>query len=112
MAVDFSIKVGDVLPVLTATLSDASGALAINGATVRFHMDDRDTGAEIVNAVAENLDDATEANRGKVRYQWQAADTDTPGWFWGEFQVTFTGPKTLTFPSPGHLLIHVAEALA
>lgn len=96
MAVDFEIPKGRLLPILTATLTDANGAINLTGATVRFQMRlpgsstlKVDAAATVVNAVA-----------GQVSYAWQGTDTDTPALYVAWFEVTYSGPKPLNAPEP------------
>lgn len=100
---DFSIKKGDGLPALTATLIDANGnAVDITGCTVEFRMVDKartikvEDAAVVVNAVA-----------GVVRYDWQTGDTDTAGAYRGEFRVTDGSAKVQTYPTTGYVAIDV-----
>lgn len=109
----FTIKRGDQLPVLTATLSDTGGAFNLSGATVRLTLAEWHTRTPLLDRVAAtNLDDGAEGNRGKVQYTWAAGDTDTPGWYRGEWEVTFDDGRTLTFPNDDDLIVCVREDLA
>jgi hypothetical protein len=49
---------------------------------------------------------------GTVVYTWEDADVDAPGYYHGEFEVTFDDDSTLTFPNDGYLLIHVTAQVA
>lgn len=94
--VDFQIPQDRLLPLLTATLSDAAGVLNLSAASeVRFQM--RAPGATLlkVDAAAEIVN----AAGGQVRYLWQATDLDTEGLFIGWFEVTTTG-KPFNAPEP------------
>lgn len=63
-------------------------------------------------ALVLQVDDGNDGSKGKVRYAWQAADTDTPGTFWGEFEVTFPAAGGIqTFPNDRNLRIQVTPAL-
>jgi hypothetical protein len=94
--VDFEIPKGRLVPILTATLSDANGPIDLTGTSVRFQM--RLPGASVfkVDAVATPVD----AVAGQISYAWQGADTDTPGLYVAWFEVTFVGPKPLNAPEP------------
>lgn len=98
---DFTLKSHDRLPSIQATLSsdltDATG--------VDFIMRPASGGAVKVNAAAVVVD----ATEGIVRYDWLAADTDTPGQFQAEWEVTWTGGKKQTFPT---LTYHTIDVLA
>jgi hypothetical protein len=95
MAAAFSIPKADLLPNLSATLSDADGPINLTGAIVKFQMRlpgsstlKVDTSAAVVSAVA-----------GTVSYTWATGDTDTPGLYLGWFLLTFSG-KTMEAPNP------------
>ena len=110
---DFTIKKGDLLPELEATLKDGSDT-AIDltgrgGATVRFHMRATGTLTTKVDAAATIVTAAS----GEVKYTWVAADTDTAGTYFGEFEITWvTGSKLQRVPNDGHIEILVAENIA
>jgi hypothetical protein len=112
MAVDHTIKQGDRVPELTATLTDAAGApvnLTGNvGVVFRLTSVDSLTGTPKVNASAV-VDSPTLAT---VHYAWAGTDTDTPGLYFGEFQLTWGDGRTTTFPNDGNLLIKIVAQLA
>lgn len=108
---DFWIKRGDRKDSVEATLKDATGATVdLTGATVTFNMRAPGAASPKVSASAVNLDTGT-ATRGKVRYDWAAADTDTAGLYYAEFEVTFADGKRASFPSHTHLVVEVVEDL-
>ena len=52
----------------------------------------------------------TDESGGRISYQWLAGDTDTPGVFQVEIEVTFSDETVATFPSDGyHQLTILAE---
>jgi hypothetical protein len=57
-----------------------------------------DTAAVIVNPPA----------YGTLRYDWAAADVDTPGKFFGQFELV-RGGKTQNFPSDRYLVVEILE---
>jgi hypothetical protein len=92
---DFFLKQGDTAPALQATLKDgAQNAVDVTGATVVFSMET----AGVVK-VSEAQVTITTATDGVVTYSWSAQDTDTPGNYTGEFEVTFGGGAVQTFPN-------------
>lgn len=101
---DHSMKVGDTLPEITATLKDGNGnPVNIYQADVAFVMRSFD-GTVALEAPADNLDDNAEENTGKVVYYWAPGDTDVPGGYWLEWFVTFngmSGDEFETFPNDG-----------
>jgi hypothetical protein len=96
MAADFQIPQDRLLPILTATLSDADGPLNLAPASgVRFQMRapgastyEVDQPAAVVSAAA-----------GQVSYTWATGDTDTPGLYLAWFEVSTSG-KTFAAPEP------------
>lgn len=95
--VDFEIGEDDLLPVIEGTLLQDGDPIpgGLSGATVKFHMVGPLPATTVkVNANA-TIDDAVAC---EVSYAWVAGDTDTPGTYQGEWQVTFTGAKPATFP--------------
>lgn len=106
---DFYIKEGDLLPKIEATLKDETDtAVDLTDSTVKFKMNAHNDPTAKVDAAA-TIDDAL---NGKVSYTWIAADTDTPGAYDAEFEVTFPSTKVLTFPNNGYLKIQVVADLS
>lgn len=99
------MKVGDRRPVLRVQLGlhgDGSNPLA-GAVGVRFVMKSAKTNATKVDAAAtiESLSEKI------VAYEWQAGDTGQPGRFFGHFVVDYGSGVTGSFPSCGHIEIHV-----
>lgn len=109
---DFTIRRGDTLPVLTATLSATGGsALDLTGATVEMHLSRAGVTHDRACAIASNP--AT----GVVTYSFAAADWTgasalVAGTYRIEFEITFTGGAVLTVPTTGHYELVVEEDLA
>jgi hypothetical protein len=112
MTVDYTIKAGDRVPDLAATLTDAAGTpVNLTGNTgVAFRMTSVDslTGTPAVDAAAVVDTPAT----GSVHYAWGVGDTDDPGLYYGEFQVTWGDGRTTTFPNGSNILIKIVAQLA
>lgn len=104
MDIDFNLRKGDRLPLLTATLLDPDGdAVDLTTATgVIFQMRAKHASTLKVSAAASVLSPAT---AGRVQYAWAAADVDTEGLYEGTFEVTWTGGKTQTVPTAAESLI-------
>ena len=94
----FDMKQGDLKPALQVTLKDGDGvAVNVTGATVKFSMRNQATRALKINEGTVTL---VTAASGIVRYDWVAGDTDTPGLYDAEFEVTYAGPAgPETFPN-------------
>ncbi len=104
----WTMKQGDRLPELTATLMDGSGAaIDLTGLTVVFHM--RQVGATTL-AVSGTCTLITPA-AGSVSYPWAAGDTATAGNFQGEFEIQYSGQRVLTVPNGDSFPITIVPQL-
>jgi len=104
------MKVGDTGPAFQVTLRDGDGtAVDVSGSTILFKMrfvQGRASGVQDtlkVNSAATLVD----AANGVVEYQWAAGDTDTPGRYLAEFQVTFGSGVIQSYPNPGFNWVEV-----
>lgn len=103
----FTIKQNDTSPALQATLKDyADVVISLIGASVRFHMKDL-SGSIVIDAPMT----ITNASGGVVRYNWQAADTDTAGTYSAEFEVTYSDLSIETFPNTDNIAIVITAEL-
>lgn len=105
----FSVKQGDTAPLLYVGLEhDSDTPIDLTGATVEFHMKNRDTGVVKVDAAGavDSVEDVV------VRYDWAVGDTDTVGWFEFEFEVTYADGRQETFPNTGNDLLQVKPQIA
>lgn len=103
----FYIRQNDTSPALTATLTDYNdNPINLNLASVRIHLKDL-SGTIKVDAEC-TIDDAV---AGIVSYAWDAADTDTPGTYYLEFEVTYSDASIETFPNKGNLSVVVTKEL-
>lgn len=113
---DFSIRAGDRLPIIAATITDGRPApghpngLPVNlaGATVAFVMRSIDAATPILEAPAIVTDPAG----GKVAYAWAAGDTATPGGYFAEWQITFSDGRRLTVPNGSAIDIEARPGVA
>lgn len=104
---NFTIKRNDTRSGLKATLLDANGAAVnLTGAKVKFIMAKLDRTAK-VNRTAEILNAAA----GQVRHVFQVGDTDTPGMFAGEFEVTYPDGGVESFPNTDYIRILIESDL-
>lgn len=90
---------GDTRTVLPVTLQqpDSAGVLQpvnLTGLSVSFTMVNAATSTTKVSAASATI---VTAAAGTVNYDFQAADVDTPGIYWGTFTVTQSG-ETDAFP--------------
>lgn len=107
---ELSIKANDRLPSVEATLGFAGG-LAANLSTataVVFIM--RLRGSDPAQPPKVNKPAViVDATAGAVRYDWAVGDTNTPGIYNAEWQVTYNDGKKRTFPT---LTYHTITVLA
>lgn len=110
MEPDFFLKKGDTEPAFERTLEDVDGTeVNLSGASVVFLMRKRGETATVVDAAA---DIDADPSSGLVSYAWAAGDTDTPGDYDAEFEVTFDGGGVQTFPNAGYLHIRILGDLS
>ena len=103
------LKQNDTSPALDAILTDANGdPVDVTDSTVRFHMMQIGATTLKIDAVASVIDGPT----GHVRYALQNGDTDTPGSYKAEYQVTFPDGSTETFKNtPDQLRVVITPEL-
>lgn len=107
---DFVIARGDRREALRAVLQDSLGQpVNLVGCTVRFRMREYDDATRTVDAPAVVEDDGTEANRGRVRYDWQPGETDDPGVYYAVFVVTYPDGSQQTFPNARALVVTITD---
>lgn len=104
----FYLKRGDTSPSLLYALFPTDTNLT--GATVRFNMRANDGGVVKVNRALATI--VTAAGTPTVRYDWQAADTDTDGYYSAEFEVTYAGGAIETFPNGDYIRIAITGDIA
>jgi hypothetical protein len=109
----FYIKNGDTSPAYVVDLQDdvdsTPAAIDLTDATsVTFKMRlASTTGAPAVDAAM----DITTAASGRVTYEWQTGDTDTPGTYEAEFEILWTDGTIETVPNQGYMSIVVTDDL-
>ena len=104
----FRIKKDDTLPYLKIQILDSDGnPYDLTNCTVEFHMSKTIGGTPKVNANA-TITDATD---GYCEYRWQTGDTDTPGVYYAEFQVTTQNGGIFTVPVKNNFFVEVIEDL-
>lgn len=105
----FYIKRNDTSPSMLATLQDASGnEIDLTAASVRFHLRPISSQTATVDGAATIVT----ALDGLVRYDWQAADTDTIGSYQAEFEVTYADATVETFPNDGYIRVEIISDIA
>jgi len=105
----FYIKQNDTSPALEVTLQDSDGnPVNVFGASVEFHMRPQANDTVKVSSPGEVVDGPA----GIVRYNWSTGDTDTPGDFWAEFQITYSDSTIETFPNTTYIEVKILEEIA
>ena len=105
----FTIKEGDTSPSIQITAQDSDGnAVDCTGATGRFHMTRFDAVATKIDAAATLVTAAS----GVWRYDWAVGDTDAPGVYEAELEVTYADATVETFPNGEQTIVNVVEAQA
>ena len=108
-APDFYLMQNDTSPSVAFQLIDGTGTpISLVGASVKFFMYAPGAASAKVNAAAT----ITDSGLGKVSYTPTASNTDTPGDYLAQFQVTFASSAVETFPNGDHLKIRVMTDLA
>lgn len=75
------------LPDIEIRVLKKGEAVDLSGASILFSMED-ESGTVKVDAAAGVVEDGP---KGKVKYQWAAADVDTEGTFFGQMQISVSG---------------------
>jgi hypothetical protein len=104
----FVIKQNDTSPSIEATLTNINGgAINIASASVRFHMKNMSNNVLTVDQPATIVN----AANGIVRYAWQAADTQTPGMYNCEFEVTYSDNSIESFPNDDKIIVSIESEI-
>jgi len=111
---DFTIGQGDSAAVLTGIVLDQQEQpVNINGAALLLRVAPIGGGSLIVSGTAhvDQVGDGSDGTRGDWSYEWKTGETDVPGFYLGQLEVTFQGGLTQTFPEPGFMLIKIEDQL-
>ena len=92
----YEIKAGDTWPPVRATLEDEDGLVPLTGASIRFLMK-QVNGSKVVDGLVTSVN----IEESVVGYEWTDGDTDVPGVYRYEWEVTFGNGRRETFPSDG-----------
>ena len=110
MAETHEMVAGDLTPELTVTLLKPDERTPIDGLTaeteVKFVLKAAHDAAAVISYQDAVVIDATNA---KVKYSWQAGDTDTNGRFLGRFRIKISG-KFQHFPNKKWIVVNFNEA--
>jgi hypothetical protein len=88
----FSIKQNDDYPNFTKQIEPSKSMSGI--ASVDFHMETLDSGTVVVSnsGIVESESDK------KLSYKWPNSGTQSPGHYYGEFEVTYSDSGIESFP--------------
>lgn len=103
----FTIKRGDTSPGIRYHLGDSSIILA--GASVVFNMVDVLRQVKVIDRASATIESGEEPI---VNYAWALGDTDEPGQFFAEFELTYSDGSVETFPKTDSLLVQITRDLA
>jgi hypothetical protein len=98
----FRIKENDTSPAILFALTPTS--VNLNGAAALFRM--RPIGSTAW-AITESADIQIATVTPTLRYDWDATDTATPGFYEAEFVVTYSDNTVETFPNSGFITINI-----
>ena len=103
----FTIKQFDTSPTIGMNLQAADGSAVsiVNAREVRFHMRLQGEEGSKIDARAAVID----AAGGVVKYDWSPEDTDTPGRYETEVEVTYTDGSVETFPNGGYSIVTIVD---
>ncbi len=106
---DFSIREGDLLPILQVTLTDQAGVpIDVSPASsIDFVLTDVATDTVLINHAITPVD----LVHGVVSYPWRVGDTDRVGSFYASFLVTYINGSQ-TYPTALDLVIDILPATA
>lgn len=92
---EFRVDVDATLPRIVVQVIDGTTPVPLSNPTVTFRMEDKDGNVIINDAAGVVVDAAT----GQVGYDLQAADVDTAGEFFGQFNITVDDPGLYKIPN-------------
>jgi len=108
MARAFVIKQNDLSRSIKFYLR-ASPASNFTGATAVFNMREKNGAVKISRGSATI---ASDTEGFYATYDWVSGDTDTPGNFEAEFEVTLATAKPETYPNEGFIPVKITEEIA
>lgn len=102
---DVTLKKGNRLPVLSRQFLLDGEPLNLTGATVVFNMWAAATGTQVITNGTCTVTDAAD---GQVEYPWTSNDaTLDADQYLGSFTATFAGPRTVTAPNNGMIVVEI-----
>lgn len=110
----FHIVKGDTSPAIEYQLQDSDGnPVNITGFNeIRFHMRKKGVKAPKVDADTSGNVSATDAEKGKVKYDWEKGNTDEAGDFEAEWEVEYIDGTIETFPNRRKIDVDIEEEIS
>lgn len=107
------IRENDDRPYFRTTLKIAGSPVDLTGATVIFHMAD-EAGIVKINRAASKIQSSPTVNVGVVEFRFDSSlgETNLPGSYIAEWEVTFADGTTQTFPTRGRDRVQVLAEVA
>jgi len=109
----FHIKQDDTSPAIRFQLQNHRGEpVDISGfEKLRFHMQKENSTEPTVLADTDRGVSAPDVENGIVQYDWSPEDTSRPGDYEAEFEITFSGGRTETFPNRRNISVEIEEEI-
>lgn len=108
----YGIKVGDLEPPLEAVLFKSAGGALLDlteADTVVAHVRCmEDDPPPLISREVQVVD----ADAGVVRFEWQAGETDIPGLYEIEFEITWSNARSQTVPTKSNQTFRIYQAIA
>lgn len=106
------LKTDDTEPNLSVDLVKNNGVpQVLTGYEVNFQMREAGGDTLVVDDNTTGNVSITDADLGKVLYDWQPADTGTSGTYECEFTIDDGSGSVLTFPNQGFFTVQIEEGL-
>lgn len=105
---DFFLKQYDRLPILRANLSTDDGYVDLSNTTVQFIYQRKNRLTQPVTGSATILGSPS----GYVEYAWPTGATDTNGVYYGEWRVSTSSGKKISFPNDSYFVFELTKGLS
>ncbi len=104
----FSVGKNDTLPVVESLLSNDDGYIDLSNSTgCYFIFQPKSKSSQPISGLSTIVGPTS----GHVRYTWTSSGLSNPGFYYGQFQVYFSGNNRITFPNDGFNLFSIQNSL-
>lgn len=110
MATKYTMKAHDLEPSFEVQLLDGTIPVDLTSVVSALFLMKTRKGIKVAGLMT-IPDQSILMNVGIVRYDWVSGDTDTPGTFTAEVQVTWPGGRPQTFPASRYVTIQIDKDL-